>query len=51
MRVNGHANKKVLHIMVDSGSSHNFLDLQTAKRLGCKLRNVCPLQIEVANGH
>lgn len=28
--------KKLLHILLDSGSTHNFLDLELAKKLGCK---------------
>ena len=35
---------------MDCGSTHNFLDVQTAKNLGCKLRKTSPLQVNVANG-
>ncbi|GKD16868.1 reverse transcriptase, partial [Tanacetum coccineum] len=35
---------------LDCGSTHNFLDLQAAKRLGCKMSKMCPLQVFVANG-
>ncbi|GKC50171.1 putative mitochondrial protein [Tanacetum coccineum] len=51
MRVKGHIGKQVLHILVDCGSTHNFLDLQPAKRLGCRMSKICPLQVSVANGH
>ncbi|GJW61807.1 retrotransposable element Tf2 [Tanacetum coccineum] len=51
MRVKGHVKKQVLHLLVDCGSTHNFLDLHAAKRLGCKMRKTCPLQVSVANGH
>jgi len=40
MRVNGHVGKRTLHILVDSGSTHNFLDETFAKRLGCRLESV-----------
>lgn len=51
MRVKGFVGKNVIHVFVDSGSTHNFLDLQTAKRLGCNLRKMCPLEVSVANGN
>nr|GFB32715.1 hypothetical protein [Tanacetum cinerariifolium] len=50
MRVKGHVKKQVLHILVDCGSTHNFLDLHAAKRMGCNLSKMCPLQVSVANG-
>ncbi|GKB96291.1 reverse transcriptase [Tanacetum coccineum] len=50
MRVRGHRGKQLLHILVDCGSTHNFLDLHAAKRLGCRTIKVCPLQVFVANG-
>ncbi|GJR43824.1 putative mitochondrial protein [Tanacetum coccineum] len=34
----------------DYGSTHNFLDLQTTKRLECKMKSTCPLLVTVANG-
>ena len=37
MRVKGHILRQLLHILMDSGSTHNFLDLHTTKKLGCKL--------------
>ncbi|GJW42420.1 retrotransposon-related protein [Tanacetum coccineum] len=50
MRVRGHVLKQLLHILIDSGSTHNFLDIYMAKRLGCKIRNTCPLEVSVAGG-
>ena len=35
MRVKGHVLKLLLHILMDSRSTHNFLDIYTAKKLGC----------------
>jgi len=34
IRVSGHRGKKTLHILIDSGSTHNFLDEHLAKKLG-----------------
>ncbi|GKB15562.1 putative nucleotidyltransferase, ribonuclease H [Tanacetum coccineum] len=50
MRVRGYVGKQLLHILVDSGSTHNFLDLSVARKMGCKMRKMCPLQVSVANG-
>nr|GEX37176.1 hypothetical protein [Tanacetum cinerariifolium] len=50
MRVKSHVKKQVLHILVDCGSTHNFLYLHAAKRMGCNLSKMCPLQVSVANG-
>lgn len=41
----------MVDMLVDSDSIFKFLDLQTAKRLGCKLRNTCLLQVSISNGH
>ncbi|GJX34501.1 gypsy/ty3 retroelement polyprotein [Tanacetum coccineum] len=50
MRIKGHVGKQALHMLVDYGSTHNFLDLQAAKRMGCRMTKTCPLQVSVANG-
>ncbi|CAJ2678818.1 unnamed protein product [Trifolium pratense] len=51
MRVTGLHEKKMLHILLDSGSTHNFLDLETAKSLGCKLEVISPLSVTGGGGH
>ncbi|GJS77821.1 putative mitochondrial protein [Tanacetum coccineum] len=51
IRFRGCAGKNSLHVLVDSESTHNFLDLQTAKKLGYRLRKICPLDVFVANGN
>lgn len=35
IRVEGQAGNRRLHILIDSGSTHNFLDTDTARKLGC----------------
>ncbi|GJR68471.1 reverse transcriptase [Tanacetum coccineum] len=47
MRIKGHVGRQDIHILVDSGSTHNFVDVLCAKRLGCEIRSICPLQVEV----
>nr|GEY19668.1 zinc finger, CCHC-type [Tanacetum cinerariifolium] len=48
MRVKGCVEKNALHVLVDSSSTHNFLDLQIAKKFSCGLRKICPLDVFVA---
>ncbi|GKU86140.1 hypothetical protein SLEP1_g704 [Rubroshorea leprosula] len=50
MRVTGYVNKKPIHILIDSGSIHNFLDVNVAKRVGCKLQAVEALKVDVTDG-
>lgn len=40
-----------MHILVDSGSTHNFLDLNFVKKLGCKLEEVTAQAVTVADGN
>nr|KYP48389.1 Retrotransposable element Tf2 [Cajanus cajan] len=51
MRVNGYHKKSPLHILIDSGSTHNFLDIQVAKKFGCKIENMDPVNVTVADGN
>ena len=39
-----------LMILIDSGSTHNFLDENTVRRLKCQLIATPPLSVTVANG-
>lgn len=50
MRVAWSTNQKSLHVHIDSDSTHNFLNLQTAKHLGRKLENSQPLWVAIAEG-
>ncbi|PWA47683.1 hypothetical protein CTI12_AA343190 [Artemisia annua] len=50
MRVIGKVGKHDIHILVDCGSTHNFLDKGIAKKLGCNVKPTCPLAMTVANG-
>ncbi|GJT89995.1 reverse transcriptase [Tanacetum coccineum] len=51
LRVKGCLGKNGVHVLIDLRSTHNFLDLQIAKKLGCRLRKICPLDVYVANGN
>ena len=50
MRVKGVNKKRSIHVLIDSGSTHNFIDQSIAKRLGCVLRKIPPVEIIIANG-
>ena len=39
-----------MHILIDLGSTHNFLDVTTAKKLRCELQKIPPLVVVVADG-
>ena len=47
----GRLKKHALQILVDSGSTHNFLDLIVARRLNCDLRGIPRVQVLVADGN
>jgi len=51
MRINGHVGKKTIHILIDSGSTHNFLDVNSAKKLGCKLEPLAEQPVTIAGGN
>lgn len=50
MRVVGHYGKTPLHILLDSGSTHNFVGVTKAKKLGCKVEQITPMWVKVADG-
>lgn len=51
MRVNGYHGSKKLHILIDSGSTHNFLDLTLARKLGLHLDSIATQAVTVADGN
>lgn len=50
MRVKGDVKGKIVHVLIDFGSTHNFLDLEIAKKLGYKLRSIPFFVVVVAYG-
>ena len=34
MRITGYHNKRPIHVLIDSGSTHNFFDINVAKKFG-----------------
>jgi hypothetical protein len=47
LRVTERVGKQPLFILVDSGSTHNFINSQVANRLHFKLTNIRPLTVQV----
>ncbi|XP_019084362.1 PREDICTED: uncharacterized protein LOC109125977 [Camelina sativa] len=50
MRVRGTYDKKILFMLVDSGSTHNFVDSKMAAKLGCKIESAGLSRVAVADG-
>ncbi|KAK0608486.1 hypothetical protein LWI29_031439 [Acer saccharum] len=50
MRLEGYIGKHRLVILVDSGSTHNFVDSNLIKKCGLRAENGRVLQVKVANG-
>lgn len=50
MRVRGTQGKKNLYILLDSGSTHNFIDTKIADILGCQVEPAGRKQVAVADG-
>ncbi|XP_060178154.1 uncharacterized protein LOC132608099 [Lycium barbarum] len=46
----GEAKKNKLTLLVDSGSTHSFLDMETAKKVGCHIKEASTMRVTVANG-
>lgn len=51
MRVQGRVKNVPLYVLVDSGSTHNFLDITKANDLGCKIEEVQEQAVIVADGN
>ncbi|XP_022553445.1 uncharacterized protein LOC111203725 [Brassica napus] len=50
MRMIGYYGKTKLHILVDPGSTHNFVDINIANHIGCKLESTKPMSVKAATG-
>lgn len=50
LRVTGHHAKQLLQILIDSESTHNFIDTNVATKLGCKITPVAPMLVRIADG-
>lgn len=51
LRVTGYCQKRPLSILVDPGSTHNFIDDEVARKLGITTLRINPQTINVADGN
>ena len=50
MRVKGKIKNQLINILIDTGSTHNFVDQLVVKKLGVRLKNTHSFMVTVANG-
>ncbi|KAL0368373.1 UNVERIFIED_CONTAM: hypothetical protein Scaly_1056200 [Sesamum calycinum] len=50
LRVNGKVNGKEIHMLIDSGIIHCFVDEKMAQVLGCKLEPTTPMMVRIEDG-
>ena len=50
LNIEGHIKKKKVIVLIDSGSTHNFIHCKVAKELNCFLYPAPECQVMVANG-
>ncbi|PKI36768.1 hypothetical protein CRG98_042845, partial [Punica granatum] len=51
MRLVGTVGKRLLHVLVDSGSTHNFLNEEVGRKLNCHTELMPTVKVAVANGN
>nr|CAD1843957.1 unnamed protein product [Ananas comosus var. bracteatus] len=51
MRLCGTVKNRRIHILIGSGSTHNFLDAAVAAKLGCCAENIPAVNVTVADGN
>ena len=49
MRIHGHIKKKAITMLIDSRSTHNFLDPVVAKRTRCSIQTINPMKAVVVD--
>lgn len=50
LRLRGFTEKKPLEVFIDCESTHNFINEQTTKILGCEIQRIKPQLVQVADG-
>ncbi|XP_031505831.1 uncharacterized protein LOC116268232 [Nymphaea colorata] len=50
MRVRGYVNQTRLVVLLDSGATHNFMSLEVANKLGCRIEPQAPFTVMVGDG-
>ena len=50
MQVTCYCRKKPLHILIENDNTHNFLDVDVDKKIGCRIDGISCLKVDVADG-
>ncbi|PHT92728.1 hypothetical protein T459_00610 [Capsicum annuum] len=50
LRVTGYNEKRPLQVLIDTGNTHNFIDQEVAKKLGCKAEPITEQSVCVVDG-
>lgn len=50
LRVTGYSESRPLSILINPGSSHNFIDCELTKKLKCEIHAIRPQLVNVADG-
>ncbi|KAL2245946.1 UNVERIFIED_CONTAM: Retrovirus-related Pol polyprotein from transposon 17.6 [Sesamum indicum] len=50
LRIRGQVNGKEIHILIDSGSTHSFIDEKVVKALNLKIEEVTPMKLDYDEG-
>ena len=50
MRIRGSVGKRMLCVLIDTGSTHNFINSAMASKLGCVMEAIPELKVSAANG-
>jgi hypothetical protein len=50
MHITEYYQKPPLHVLIDCGSTHNFLEVNMAKKIGCKIDPIDLIIVAIADG-
>lgn len=50
LRLRGFTKQKPIEVFIDCGSTHNFIDEDTTRRLGCEIYKIRPQLVQVDDG-
>ncbi|XP_020092846.1 uncharacterized protein LOC109713256 [Ananas comosus] len=51
IKIRGEAKNRTLTLLIDTGSTHSFIDLRVAKEIGARMEAAPPLVVTIADGH
>lgn len=51
MKMKGMSNGKIMQILIDSGSTYNFLDVKSTSKMGYQIVNISSVKVINANSN